>query len=267
MESRIERGRPDQRSDGPRAPDDGPEDIVVRAIDYPAGSRTGRHRHKRAQLVYAKAGTMTVSTPLGLWVVPPQRAVWIPAGIEHEVRMAGPVSMRTLYIRPAAAPSLPTRCSAVNVTPLLRELILAAAALPTRPVSNGRAERIAALILDEICMLPVAPLHLPEPRDPRLRRIAAALMRDPADPRRLRDWSRTVGASSRTIARLFERETGMTFRQWQRQARLLSALPRLAEGEAVTTVALDLGYGTPSAFIEMFRRAMGTTPGRYFSDP
>lgn len=242
-----------------------PRDIVLRAIDYPAGSRTPWHRHGRAQLVYAKAGTMTVATVRGLWVVPPQRAVWIPAGIEHEVRMTGVVSMRTLYIRPEAAPWLPTQCSAVHVSPLLRELILAAATLPPLYDRDGRDGRIMALILDEIRTLSVAPLHLPEPRDPRLKRITAALMQNPADRRRLEDWSKAVGASSRTVARLFLQETGMTFRQWQRQARLLSALPRLAEGQAVTTVALDLGYDSPSAFIEMFRRTMGTTPGRYFS--
>jgi AraC-like DNA-binding protein len=121
------------------------------------------------------------------------------------------------------------------------------------------------LILDEIRQLPVAPLHLPEPADGRLRSITTALRTDPTDDRTLDTWARAVGASTRTLARLFLAETGMTFRQWQRQARLLAGLVRLAAGQPVTVVALEVGYESPSAFIAMFKRALGTTPGQYFA--
>jgi AraC-like DNA-binding protein len=121
------------------------------------------------------------------------------------------------------------------------------------------------VILDQMQGLSVAPLHLPMPRDPRLQAIAQGVLRDPADPRTLTHWARDVGASTRILARLFLADTGLTFRHWCQQARLLEALRRLASREPVTAVALDLGYDSPSAFIAMFKRALGTTPGRYFA--
>jgi AraC-like DNA-binding protein len=121
------------------------------------------------------------------------------------------------------------------------------------------------LILDEIRELPVAPLHLPEPTDRRLRRITTVLKTAPADNRTLDLWARTAGASSRTLARLFVAETGMTFRQWRRQARLLTGLVHLAAGQSVTEVALHVGYESPSAFIAMFKHALGSTPSQYFA--
>jgi AraC-like DNA-binding protein len=152
----------------------------------------------------------------------------------------------------------------VNVSPLLRELILAAVEAPG-PLRRRRL--LAAFLLDELRAAPVAPLYLPEPEDPRLKRIAQALRAEPGDPRTLAAWSREVGASARTLSRRFLRETGLTFRQWQRQARLLAALVKLAQREPVTTIALDLGYDSPSAFIHAFRQALGTTPRRYFERP
>ena len=252
LQSRIDRDGADQP-------------VFVHAQDYPAGWQTEAHWHARSQLVYASAGVMTVVTEQGMWVVPPQRAVWIPAGIVHTVRAWGPVAMRSLYIQREAAAWLPTACCVVNVTPLLRELIVRAVALPPRYVHGGQDERIMLLMLDEIRQLPVAPLHLPEPTDRRLQQITTALRTDPADDRTLDTWARAAGASPRTLARLFLAETGMTFRQWQRQVRLLAGLVRLADGQPVTVVALEVGYESPSAFIAMFRRALGTTPGQYFT--
>ena len=238
--------------------------VVVYAQDYPAGWHTEVHWHARSQLAYASAGTMTVETEQGMWAVPPQRAVWIPAGVRHDVRSAGPLAMRSVYIERDVVPWLPTSCCVVQVTPLLRELIIQASELPHWYTLGGRDERIMRLILDEIRELPIAPLHLPEPHDRRLRRMTTALKNDPADRRTLAAWGHTVGASSRTLARLFQVQTGMSFQAWQRQARLLAGLMRLAEGEPVTTVAMDVGYESPSAFIAMFKRALGTTPSQYF---
>jgi len=244
--------------------DDVPRPLIARATDYPDGHVIDAHWHPRAQLLYARSGIMTVTTTDGVFVVPPQRAVLVPARLVHEVRAAGRLEMRSLYIDQEAVPGLPQSCCVVNVTPLLRELILAAIELPPLYPLGGREERIAALILDEIGSSSTAPLHLPEPRDPRLRRIAAALRADPADGRTLFDWGREVGASARTLARRFQAETGLSFGQWRQQARLLEALVRLAGGASVTAAAFDLGYDSPSAFIAMFRRALGATPGRYF---
>jgi AraC-like DNA-binding protein/quercetin dioxygenase-like cupin family protein len=240
--------------------------VVVHAQDYAAGWQTPVHWHARSQLAYASAGIMTVETEQGLWVVPPQRAVWIPAGIRHRVQSAGALAMRSVYIDPERVSWLPPTCCVVNITPLLRELIGRAAELPQRYPLGGPEERMMHLILDEMRELPVAPLHLPEPNEQRLRRIATALKHDPADHRTLEAWGRTVGASSRTLARLFRLETGMSYQQWQRQVRLLSGLIRLAEGRPVTEVAIEVGYDSPSAFIAMFKRALGTTPSQYFSN-
>jgi AraC-like DNA-binding protein len=238
--------------------------VIVHAQDYPAGWQTEVHWHARSQLAYASAGIMTVETEQGLWVVPPQRAVWIPAGVRHDLLASGPVTIRNVYITPGTVPWLPKACCVVNVTPLLRELIARAAALPHLYALGGQEERLMLLILDEIRALSIAPLYLPEPSDVRLRHIATALKRQPDDNRTLETWGRTVGASSRTLARLFRRETGMSFQQWQRQVRLLSGLIRLADGQPVTAVAMEVGYDSPSAFIAMFKRALGTTPNQYF---
>jgi AraC-like DNA-binding protein len=219
-------------------------EIGAYARDFPKGHHIARHRHAWHQLVYARAGVMTVSTAQGAWVVPPQRAVWMPAATDHEIRCATAVSMRTLYFAPAVRP-LPATCCVVHVAPLLRA-------------------RLAALILTELVEAAVAPLHLPQPADARVRRITEALRAEPGDGRTLAAWGKEVGASTRTLSRLFLAETGMTFRQWQRQARLLAALVRLAQRQPVTAVALDLGYDSPSAFIHAFRRALGKTPRAYF---
>lgn len=238
--------------------------VVVLATEFPPGFNTGEHWHVRSQLVYASAGVMKVTAEEGTWVVPQQRAVWIPALMRHEVRSTGPVSMRSLYILPSCVPGLPTRCSVVAVSPMLRELIATAAALPERYELGGRDERVMQLILDEVQASPVEPLHLPESEEPRVRQVTASLKLDPSDSRTLEDWGHAVGASSRTLARLFLSETGMTFREWQRQARLLESLVRLAEGQPVTTVALEVGYESASAYISMFKQALGVTPGQYF---
>jgi len=206
-----------------------------------------------------------VTAKQGVWVVPQHRGVWIPARVEHQIESAGQFSMRSVYVRDEPAAELPTDCGVVGVTPLLRELIMTAAEAPQLYDVTGRDGRIMDLILSEIRRSPVMPLHLPEPTDSRLKQITTAIRENPADSRTLEEWGRHAGASPRTLARLFPAETGMTFRHWQQQARLLKGLMRLAEGEAVTSVALEVGYENPSAFISMFRRTLGITPGRYFS--
>lgn len=242
-----------------------PRPLAAMAKDYPDGWVNDWHRHTRAQLVYASAGVMTITTPDGSWVVPPNRALWIPPRVDHHIVMAGPVAMRTLYIAPDRAAKLPSTCRVVAVSPLLRELILRAVELPVLYDEAGPGGRIAALIFDELRLLPSVPLHLPNPRDARLMRLCRALRDDPANPRTLTEWGAIVGASGRTLARIFAKETGMSFAAWRAQVRLLAALARLAGGEKVTSVALDLGYDSASAFIAMFRRQLGVTPSRYFA--
>ena len=240
--------------------------LLVRAFDYAKGETTGRHRHDAAQLVYAVSGTMTVMAEQGLWVVPSLRAVWIPAGLMHEVVVQSPVSMRTAYLYSGLAAALPDSCVVVSVSPLLRELLVEASGFPESYRYEARCRLIIDLLLEELRVADQLPLSLPEPRDARLRRVTESLRRAPGDPRSLEAWADMAGASKRTLARLFERETGMSFRHWRQQARLLIALQKLANGEAVSAVAMDLGYATPSAFTQMFRQALGVVPSAYFKD-
>ena len=233
---------------------------------YPDGAKIPRHRHAVAQLVYAISGVMTVTTKDGAWVVPPLRAVWMPPGVAHAIRMTGDVEMRTVYLSRALAAQLPAACGVVHVTPLLRELVLRTVAFPKRWRPGGPEARLATVLVDEIRAAPAVPLHLPQPADPRALFVARTLAADPADPRPLGAFARPAGASVRTLARLFRRETGLSFAAWRQQLRLLRALERLAAGEPVTAVALDLGYSGPSAFVAMFRRALGVSPGRYFRE-
>lgn len=250
------------------------------AADFKDGERLARHRHRRAQLVYAVEGVMTVKTETGLWVVPPLRAVWLPPGVAHSIRMTGRVRMRTVYFDPdiLERAATPVRCCVLTVSPLMRELIVRivehddsgrTAVTPqdggkAAPRASGRHERLVAALLDELVESPVACLEIPMPSDARLRRIAEAVTREPADPRDIPAWARFAGVGERTLARLFPEQTGMTFVRWRQQVRLLRALERLALGESVTTVAMDLGYGSISAFVRLFRESLGVTPGRYF---
>jgi AraC-like DNA-binding protein/mannose-6-phosphate isomerase-like protein (cupin superfamily) len=214
-----------------------PRPVVLFAQDYPSGRVLPTHSHTRAQLIYAIAGVMSVTAAGGLWVVPPQRALWVPAGVEHGIRMNGRVAMRSAYLDPHAAAGM-----------LYDEA--------------GAEGRLIAVLLDELRSATAAPFHLPSGRDERLRRVTAAIVQQPEDGRPLAEWAEVAGASERTLARLFLAETGMGFRAWRSQARLLQALVQLNQGQPVTTVALDHGYTSVSAFIAAFHRAFGTTPGR-----
>jgi AraC-like DNA-binding protein len=237
------------------------------AKEFRDGARIAPHTHERAQLIFAARGVMTISTAHGTWAVPPQRALWMPAGTVHEIRMSGDVSMRTLYVAADAdGGRLPAATRVIAVSPLLRELILRACTLPLLYDEAGADGRVMLLILDEIAALPSLALDLPMPHDARLQALCHGLRADPGDGRTLADWARLSGASARTLARLFQKETGLSFADWRQQARLLAAVARLAAGQPITRIALDLGYESPSAFAAMFRRTLGAPPSRYFLD-
>jgi AraC-like DNA-binding protein len=257
-------------STGHRHPDDDKEiDSIARPIasrktDMPNGRITQRHHHMRAQLLYGSKGVLTVETAAGIWVVPPLRAVWIPPMIDHEASARGVVTVRSIYFHPSIIADLPTECSVVTVSPLLREMIMKAVEMPTLYDEDGPDGRFMAVLLDQIRALPETPLHLPVTDHPHLTPIYQCLSENPADTRGLEKWAEQIGASTRTLTRLFQKETGMSFRQWRQQVRLLEALTRLAGGAPVTNVAMDLGYESQSAFIAMFKKALGKTPGKYF---
>jgi AraC-like DNA-binding protein/quercetin dioxygenase-like cupin family protein len=252
------------KSTDPTDYQDTPRPFAGMAKDFPDGFRNEPHSHRRAQLTWAISGVMTVTAAPGAWVVPPNRAVWIPGGTVHELRTSGAVAMRALYVEPDIARPLGDACKVIMVSPLLRELILEIVAAPLDYDETSRIGHVAALVLDEIRALDAQPLHLPMPRDRRLRGVCEALLRDPGRPETLEAWADTAGGSSRTLARLFARETGMRFVDWRRQARLAAALVRLAYGQDVASVARGVGYASASAFTQMFRATLGKTPSEYF---
>ena len=237
--------------------------VAAMEVDYPSGSSTGWHAHPRNQLLHAIEGVMIVRSGAGSWVVPPNRAVWLAAGLEHEAHMCGEVRIRTVFVDPDAAPHLPRESCVLAVSPLLRELIVAAVDIPTDYASGGRDERLLLLLLDELRELAVLPLHLPMPRDSRLQMVCTQLSARPDDDTTAEQWADRLGVTAKTIHRLFAKETGMTFGQWRQQARLLFALERLACGDRIIDVAIDSGYASQSAFTAMFKRHFGVPPSGF----
>lgn len=238
--------------------------MAAMEIDYPDGSSTGRHAHPRAQLLYAIEGVMIVRSAAGIWVVPPNRAVWLAPHLDHDVFMRGDVKIRTVFVSEDAAPNLPRASCVITVSPLLRELLTAAIKVPLDYAPGSRDEHLLLLLLDELRQWETLPLHLPMPAEPRLRRICEALTANPDDRSTAETWGLSLGVTAKTIHRLFQRETGLSFAQWRQQARLLKALERLALGERIIDVAFDCGYASQSAFTAMFRRHFGIPPSAFY---
>jgi AraC-like DNA-binding protein len=224
---------------------------------------TASHRHARGQLLGAMRGLLSVGVDNQQWVVPAIHAVWIPPYRAHSLRSHGAYSGWSVYIEEAACALLPTEPCTIRMSALLREAVKRAAGWHSDVLDEAQL-RIAGVIVDEIRGLPRERLGLPMPEDARLQRIAEALSRDLADNRRLEEWAAWAAVSPRTLSRRVGDETGFSFAEWRQQARLLRALEMLATDLPVTTVALELGYDNVSAFIAMFKRALGTTPSRYF---
>jgi AraC-like DNA-binding protein len=219
------------------------------------------------QLVFAARGMLTVHTDAGLWVVPSYQALWVPAGVRHSVEIAGGVALRALYLSDALGSSLharlPATCRVIEISSLLREILRRAMRLQTLDRRIAEQRHLVQVLLDEITILPLVPLDLPMPRDARAVRAATLLRSDPAAPNTLAEIARAAAASPRTLQRLFRSETGLPFGLWRQRARLLRALQLLAEGTTVAAAGRAVGYESPSAFVAAFRRARGTTPGRY----
>jgi len=228
------------------------------------------HYHDVQQIVYPSSGVLAISAAGGTWVVPPQRAVWIPAGVPHAHQAHGPVQMRTLAISASSAAvagrPLPAAPAVLEVSPLLREVIVALTAGDGPPYTARQRATMEQVALDQLRRVDQLPVRLPALADDRLRAVAALLRADPADERTLAELGAVVGASERTLSRLFRQQAGMTFPQWRTQFRLQHALVLLADQTPVTTTALACGWSNPSAFIETFRRAFGATPGKFYSD-
>jgi AraC-like DNA-binding protein len=230
-------------------------------VDLSPDDRFDLHVHDRHQLALAARGVLVMTVGRTSWVLPPTRALWLPAGVAHSVAVSGQTTMLTIYVEPARCPLRWEAPTVVDAAGLVRELV-AHLSRETLPVEER--QRAEAVLWDVIVALPAATLSPPLPVDDRARQVAEGLLADPTDRRSLSAWGRTVGASERTLARLFTAETGMGFERWRSTARLAAALPLLAAGAPVGTTAHRVGYTTPSAFVAAFRREIGTTPADYF---
>ncbi len=237
-----------------------PRPMVGYARDYDPNHETGLHRPPRAERLFATAGGMRLTPEAAGFTVPPGTGLWVPADTVHAVRMDGAVQMRALFLRADAAASGPAVATVIAVSPLLRELILTVCGEPVVWDARGPIRLVAALVLHEIGRAGTRKLSLPACRDPRLARVAAALIADPADPRDLDGYAAIAGASVRTLARLFRIDTGMSFHQWRRQLRMTEALARIAQGIPPVRVAAAVGYASVPAFGAAFRDTFGTTP-------
>lgn len=234
--------------------------MAVLADSLARGAVIPAHSHQRAQLIFALQGTMTVQAGGGLWILPPSHALWVPAGVVHQIRMNSPVEMRTLYVQPEHAQHIRHECHVFFVSPMLRELIVRSMELPPLYDERGMEGRMMRLILDEIASSPAQPLGLRMPSDPRLLRLCELVLRDLSTPDSIAQLGAAVGLSERSVVRLFPEETGLSCRRWHEQARLLKAFELFENRQSVTRVALEVGYSGPSAFSKMFRRAMGNSP-------
>lgn len=242
-----------------------PRALIATARDHAPDAVFASHCHARGQFAYAARGAISVFTPQGNWLVPPQRACWVPARLAHGMRMHGAVTMHNVFIDDAAVATagLPRHCQVLDASPLLRQLLQQAVTVDALYVEQSRAGRLMALLLDEIAAMAPLPLSAPLPQEPRLARLCTQLLQQPSQNISVDTMAAQAGMSRRTFTRLFRAQTGLGFAQWRQQACLLAAITRLAGGQAVTRIALDLGYASPSAFTAAFRRVLGQAPSGY----
>jgi AraC-like DNA-binding protein/mannose-6-phosphate isomerase-like protein (cupin superfamily) len=239
--------------------------LVARALSstYSSGFVMHPHTHATHQLLFASSGAMTVTGDRTSWMIPPHRAVLIPAGIQHSIRMWGEVAMRSLYF-PVTAPAPvfdTTECRVISVSPLLRELILRVADLAALDSRVANEARLMSVLMDELGSARIEPLVLPMPADARAVKAADWVLTNPADGCTATVLARRCGLSERTLERLFRAETGMRFGLWRQKAKLLESVRVLVEGGSVTDAALESGYSSVSAYISAFKQTFGCTPG------
>jgi len=243
----------------PRLPD-GPVWVRTFPVTFLHDHVSERHRHDWHQLTYAVRGHLEVVTDDARRIVPADRAVWVPAGVDHVELMRAPVSMRSIYVAPAALRKKPGGCRTIAVTPLLRELLLHVSRIGALDRREAEQARLAAVVLDLLATAEDVPLELRSPRDPRARRFAELVAAEPGTDTPLPELARAAGSSLRTLERCFLAETGLTIGAWRRRVRLFHAVRLLDAGRPVTEVALDVGYSTTSAFSAAFARELGRSP-------
>ncbi|TCZ58630.1 AraC family transcriptional regulator [Roseicella aquatilis] len=237
-----------------------PRPMTVRAQSIPARHTFPEHAHPWHQVVYAISGVLAVAVAGRSFVISPEQAVWLPTGLRHRVGSLLGAEFRSLWIAEEAGHGLPETPTVFGVSPLLQALIVEAAGIESQPDEDGYAGRVTGLILDGLRRARPLPGALPWPRGEALAALCEALYADPADRRGPQDWGRALGMSERTLARRFEAELGMSLRSWRRRLRLFKAIELLGGGLGVTRTAMELGYGSTSAFVYAFRTGMGRSP-------
>lgn len=241
-----------------------PRPVAAMAKTYPAGYVGYMHTHARAQFLYAESGSMRLTMDLGCWIIPPRRAVWLPANYTHQTGSVGQLEMRTLYIdSDLDLISWPKSPRMLRVSPLLHELVLRATAMPIEYDKDGQDGQIVKALLGEIDWTPIHPVSLPSLRDERLRRMEQLLLKRPGNTGTLEQWAAKLNMSPRTLARLIRRDTQLTFQTWRDQLRTFVAIPMLTEGRPLAEIADVLGYNTAWAFTAMFKRVTGKVPSQY----
>ncbi|WP_338830675.1 helix-turn-helix transcriptional regulator [Bradyrhizobium sp. 27S5] len=247
-------------------PDDSTLPAIAARIDISENEiETPVHRHRKGQLVLALRGGVVCDVPGARWMVPPTSGVWIPGGMLHSNRATTNAQICFLFVEPAAA-QLPDRCCTLSISPMIREMILQLAVMPGDYCADSHCGRLARVLLDELIDRPVENLSLPISRHPKLRLIADTLTNSPSDRTTLSGWAARLAMSERSLSRLIDRETGLTFGRWRQQLHILVALRELSGGSSVQRVASTLGYDSTTAFITMFKKVLGKSPGKYFQD-
>jgi AraC-like DNA-binding protein/mannose-6-phosphate isomerase-like protein (cupin superfamily) len=232
------------------------------ARDLRASELLTAHHHAWGQVTYALDGVVRVTVGNSTWIVPPLRAIWVPPHIVHEVETLERTKLRVLYVHADVAPFPGSQCEVLEVSALLRELIVA---LQLADAGTTREHVLSLLILDELASSPAQPIRVALPEDKRLKALCETLIAQPASTLTLAEWAGRVGASARTLARLFERELGMSFGQWRQQVRLAHAAPLITRGMPLSQVAAELGYTSQSAFSAMFKKTFGQSPSAFFA--
>jgi len=247
-------------------------DQVPRAIFAVQGStissdwEMAHHRHRKAQLIYTVRGMIRCEAENGLWLVPPQCALWMPSNVQHSAQGAGDTECYCLFVDQDAIAGLPTHCCTLAVSPLLRELLLQASRFDPLYDEQGPEGRLTAVLLDQVVNAPIENLHLPVSQDARIRQLTERLLANPADKATLSQWAQRIGMSERSLNRTLQQQMGMSFGHWRRQLHVMLALQRLTKGDSVQKVALDLGYESASGFVTMFRKAVGKPPARFLAE-
>jgi len=244
--------------------EESPAEVLVHSAEIPHGYVVPLHSHRRTQILCVFRGVVLVATALGRWMIPPGHALLIPSGLEHSVEMFSDVSMRSLYVLPRHGKTATRMLSVLEVTDLARSLLLEALILRDQPERRSKAELVMALLLEEIETLPERALGLPFPTHARLAELCRDYVIHPAPDARIDDWAARLAMSRRTFTRLFREQTGISFATWRQQACVFACLPKLADGQPITRLALEAGYESVPAFTTMFKRMLGTSPRSYF---